>query len=446
MAKPQTRVNLPPSLPTDLIGGHFRSFRKDPTGFLTRLSKLGDVASFRMGPQQAFFINHPDLIRDLLVTSNSKFMKGRALQRAKTLLGNGLLTSEGEAHLRQRRMIQPAFHRKRIEEYSQSMIEFAGRMSDGWIEGETRDIDKEMMRLTLQIVAKTLFSADVTDEADQVGRAMSDLVKMFNYLLLPFSEWLEKLPLPHTRRLSRARETLNSIIFQFINERRRTGRDNGDLLSMLLAARDEDDGGRMTDEQIRDEALTIFLAGHETTANALTWTWYLLSQNPKAEAELYGEIDVFDSLNIESLPQLRYAEAVLAESLRLFPPAWAIGRLALEDHQFGDFAVPKGSLVLASPIVTQRDPRFWPDPEEFRPERWFEVSIKEASQRFSYFPFGGGVRRCIGEGFAWTEGILLLATIAKKWKLKLGPDQKIGLQPMITLRPKFGMRMRLIQR
>jgi cytochrome P450 len=447
MPKPQTSVNLPPSLPTDLIGGHFRSFRKDPTGFLMRLSKLGDVAAFRMGPQQALFINHPDLIRDLLVTSNSKFMKGRALQRAKTLLGNGLLTNEGEAHLRQRRMIQPAFHRRRIEGYSRSMVEFAERMSDGWRDGKTLDIDREMMRLTLQIVAKTLFGADITDEADQVGRAMSDLVKMFNYLLLPFSEWLEKLPLPHTRRLSRARETLNTIIFQFINERRRTGDDNGDLLSMLLAARDEDDGGRMTDEQIRDEALTIFLAGHETTANALTWTWYLLSQNPDAEARLHEELDRMPvAVSFEDIPNLKYTEAVLAESLRLFPPAWAIGRLALEDHEFGGFAVPKGSLVLASPFVTQRDARFWSDAEQFRPERWFETSVKEASQRFTYFPFGGGVRRCIGEGFAWTEGILLLATIAKRWKLTLVSDQKIGLHPMITLRPKFGMRTGLIQR
>jgi cytochrome P450 len=303
-----------------------------------------------------------------------------------------------------------------------------------------------MMRLTLQIVARTLFSADVTDEADEVGRAMTRLVEMFNYLLLPFSEWLEKLPLPHTRRLSRARETLNSVIFQFIDEHRRAGQDKGDLLSMLRAAQDEEDGSGMTDEQIRDEALTLFLAGHETTANALTWTWYLLSQNPEAEAKLHREIDEIDEVNFNNLPKMRYAEAVFAESLRLFPPAWAIGRLALENHQFGNFAVPKGSLVLASPYVTQRDERFWRDAEQFRPERWFEVSVKEAGQRFSYFPFGGGVRRCIGEGFAWTEGILLLATLARQWKLTLVPDQKIGLQPMITLRPKFGMRMRIERR
>jgi len=437
-------IDGPPSVKTDLIGGHFRSFRKDPTGFLTKLSGLGDVTQFRMGPQQAFFINDPEHIRDLLVVSADKFIKGRALQRAKTLLGNGLLTSEGAFHLRQRRMIQPAFHKNRIEEYARVMVEYGGRLSDTWRDGEIRDIDREMMRLTLQIVAKTLFGADVTDEADEVGRAMTTLVEMFNYLLLPFAELLEKLPLPQTRRLNRARETLNSIIFQFIDERRRSTDDRSDLLSMLLAARDEDDGGSMTDEQVRDEALTLFLAGHETTANALTWTWYLLSQNPVITGRLQEELAKFhDAPQFGDLKDLKYTEAVLAESMRLFPPAWAIGRLSVEEHSFGQFLIPKGSLVLVSPFVMHRDRRFWRDPEQFRPERWFERSVKEAGQSFTYFPFSSGVRRCIGESFAWAEGILLIATLARKWKLELVPGQKIGLQPMITLRPKYGMKMRL---
>jgi cytochrome P450 len=439
-------ISQPPSLKTDLIGGHFRSFRKDPTGFLTRLAKLGDITSFRMGPQQAYFINHPELVRDLLVVNADKFVKGRALQRAKTLLGNGLLTNEGEFHLRQRRMIQPAFHRTRIAEYARSMVEYGERVSESWSDGDVRDIDKEMMRLTLQIVAKTLFSADVSDEADQVGKAMTTLVEMFNYLLLPFSEWLEKLPLPHTRKLNQARSKLNSIIFQFIEENRRSGEDRGDLLSMLLAARDETDGSAMADEQIRDEALTLFLAGHETTANLLTWTWYLLSQNNDADEKL--RIELNDVLNgrsptIDDIPSLKYTEAVLAESMRLFPPAWAIGRLSVTDHKFGRYDIAKGSLVLASPFVTHRDPRFWDDSDRFIPERWLQTSVKELGQQFRYFPFGGGVRRCIGESFAWTEGILLLATLGRKWKLELATDQKIGLQPMITLRPKFGMRMKL---
>ena len=402
-----------------------------------------------MGPQQGYFLNDPRMIRDLLVVSAHKFKKGRALQRAKNLLGEGLLTSEGEFHLRQRRMIQPAFHRTRIAEYAASMVEYADKMANDWKDGEVRDIDKDMMHLTLQIVAKTLFSANVDDDADGIGTSMTSLVELFNYLLLPFSEWLEKLPLPQSRRFRKARNTLNSVIYGIINERRRSGEDTGDLLSMLLMAQDEADGSGMTDEQVRDEALTLFLAGHETTANAVTWTWYLLSLNADKEANLHEELDsVLGGRlpTIEDLPNLKYAESILAESMRLFPPAWAMGRLSLEEHEFGGFPIPERSLVLISPYVTHRDPRFWDDADKFIPERWEKLSVKEAGQRNIYFPFGGGVRRCIGESFAWTEGILLLATLARKWKLRMVPEQKIALQPMITLRPKYGMKMSIERR
>lgn len=447
--KPKTQILFPPSVKPGLIGGHFRSFRKAPTEFLTKLSNLGDVTSFRMGPVQGYFLNDPEMIRDLLVVNAHKFIKGRALQRAKNLLGEGLLTSEGEFHLRQRRMIQPAFHRARIAEYAQSMVEYADKMSNIWQDGDVRDIDKEMMHLTLQIVANTLFSANVDDDADEIGASMTALVELFNYLLLPFSEWLEKLPLPQSRRFKNARNTLNTVIYGIINERRLSGEDTGDLLSMLLLAQDEGDGIGMTDEQIRDEALTLFLAGHETTANAMTWTWYLLSQNPHVEKKLHEELDLVlcgRLPTIDDLPNLKYAEAVLAESMRLFPPAWAVGRLAIEEHEFGGYAIPKRGLVLISPYVTHRDPRFWEDAGEFIPERWETQSVKEASQRNIYFPFGGGIRRCIGESFAWTEGILLLATLARKWKLRMVPEQKVALQPMITLRPKHGMRMEIHKR
>ncbi|MFL6375236.1 MAG: cytochrome P450 [Pyrinomonadaceae bacterium] len=439
-------TNLAPEQPRDLIGGHMRSFFRDRTGFLTRQAKLGDVSYVQMGNQPLYFANHPDLVRDVLVVNADKFIKGRALQRTKSLLGNGLLTNEGASHLRQRRMIQPAFHRTRIVEYSRSMVEAAGRMADTWQDGEVRDIDRDMMRLTLQIVAKTLFGADVTDEADRVGHAMTTLVEMFNYLLLPFSEFLEKLPLPHSIRLKRARRTLDEIVYGFIDERRRTGEDRGDLLSMLLNARDEEDGSAMTDEEVRDEVLTLFLAGHETTANALTWTWMLLSQNPEAETKLHRE---FESVlggrlpAMDDIPQLTFTEAVIAESMRLYPPAWAIGRKAIAEHELGGYPIAANAVVLVSPFVMHRDARFWDEPLEFRPERWLSLSVKEAGQRNIYFPFGGGVRRCIGEAFAWTELILLTATIGSRWKLRLEPDQKIGLDPKITLRPKFGMRMRI---
>lgn len=442
-------MNLPPSQKPSLIGGHFRKFRSDPTGFLTAQSQLGDVTYFRMGSQPGYFLNHPDLVRDLFVVSAHKFIKGRALQRAKNLLGHGLLTSEGEFHLRQRRMIQPAFHRARIAEYAKSMVEFGERISDGWNDGDVRDIDKEMMHLTLQIVGRTLFTANVEDDADDVGQAMTSVSKLFNFLLLPYSEWLQKLPLPQARSFNKARDTLNAVIYGIINERRRSGKDTGDLLSMLLAARDEEDGGSMTDVQVRDEALTLFLAGHETTSNALTFTWYLLSQNPEKAAKFHEEIDrvIGDRVpTIDDLPNLKYTEAVLAESMRMFPPAWAIGRLTIEEHEFGGFPVPKGALVLVSPYVMGRDPRYWNEAEKFIPERWESQGVKEAGQKNIYFPFGGGVRRCIGESFAWTEGILLLATIARRWSLRLDPGQKIGLQPLITLRPKYGMKMRIESR
>jgi cytochrome P450 len=346
--------------------------------------------------------------------------------------------------LRQRRMIQPAFHRSRIASYAGSMVEYAEEMAGSWHDSEVRDIDREMMHLTLQIVGKTLFNSDVGDDADEVGKAMTSIVKLFNYLLLPFSEWLEKLPLPQTRRFHGARDKLNEVIYKIINDRRRSGEDKGDLLSMLLLAQDEDDGRGMTDEQIRDECLTLFLAGHETTANAMTWTWYLLSQNPDAEAKLLDELETALAgrpPTFDDLPNLKYTEAVVAESMRLFPPAWTIGRLSIEEHEFLGYRIPKGSLILASPFVMQRDARFWENAENFVPERWQSMSVKEAGQRFIYFPFGGGVRRCIGESFAWTEGILLIATLARRWRLRLDPAQKIGLQPMITLRAKFGMRM-----
>jgi len=444
--KPQLQSQFPPSIPADWIGGHFRSFRHDPTGFLAKLAALGDISFFRMARQPAFFVNDPEMIRDVLVVNAHKFHKGRALKRAKALLGEGLLTNEGAEHLRQRRMIQPAFHRQRIAEYARSMVEFGEKMSNEWSDGDIRDVDREMMRLTLQIVGKTLFSADVENKANEVGKAMTTIVELFNFLLLPFSDWLRNLPLPQSKRFRNAKDTLDRIIYGMIAERRKTGEDKGDLLSMLLAARDEDDGKPMTDEQIRDEALTLFLAGHETTANALTWTWFLLSQNPEKEAKLHEELNRIlgdRSPTIDDVPNLKYTEAVLAESMRLYPPAWAIGRLAVEEHEICGYKIPVGALLLLSPYVTQRDGRYWPQPDEFIPERWETQSSKEAGQKNIYFPFGGGIRRCIGESFAWTESILLIATLDRKWKLSVVPKQRIGLQPMITLRPRFGMKMNI---
>jgi cytochrome P450 len=419
------------------------AFSRDPLTLLSGLAReYGDVARFRAGPQSVYLLSHPDHVRDLLVTNNALFRKGRALQRAKRLLGEGLLTSEGEFHRRQRRLAQPAFHRQKVNDYGRVMVEYAEAASARWRDGEELDVAEEMMRLTLAVVGKTLFDAEVESDADEVGAALTEVMDLFGYLMLPFSELLEKLPLPPRRRFLRARARLDAVIYRIVEGRRREGRDRGDLLSTLLHAVDEEgDRTGMTDEQLRDEVMTIFLAGHETTANALTWGWYLLAQNPEAEARLHAELDEVlaggRAPTPEDVPALRYTEMVVAETMRLYPPAWALGRLALEDYEVAGYRIPRGALVLVSQYVVHRDPRFWPDPERFDPGRW-TPEAKAARPQFAYFPFGGGPRRCIGEGFAWTEAVLILAALARRWRARLLPGRAVETRPRITLRPGAG--------
>ena len=425
--------------------GNLPAFRSNPLQFLTRMAReYGDLAYFKLGPYRAFFINHPDFVRDILVTNQANFTKSRALQRARILLGQGLLTAEGPLHLRQRRLVQPAFHRDRLAGYAAVMSDYAVRCRDRWRPGSTLDIADEMMRLTLAVVGKTLFSANVESEASAIGEALTTVLKMFRMLMMPFSEYLEKLPLPSVRRFEKARARLDETIYGLIHERRKSGEDRGDLLSMLLLAQDEEsDGGGMTDTQVRDEALTLFLAGHETTANALTWTWYLLSQNPQCEARLHKELEAVlegRAPVLDDVPRLRYTEMVFAEAMRLYPPAWAIGRMSKEPFEMGGIEIPGKAICILSPYVMHRDARYFPEPERFDPERW-TPEARDARPKFSYFPFGGGARVCIGERFAWMEGILLLATLAQKWKLRLVPGHRVEPLPLITLRTKYGMKM-----
>jgi cytochrome P450 len=446
LSETKTRPDvLPPGPKRRLPGLDFVRFRKRTVLFLQDLLREhGDIVFFRLGPQPAYFLNHPDHIKEVLVTGNSSFIKGRALQRSKILLGQGLLTSEDPLHRRQRRLAQPAFHRQRIASYAETMVAYAERTASHWKQGDTLDISQEMMQLTLAIVGKTLFDADVESEAVEIGKALTTIIELFNMLLLPFSELLERLPLPHVRRFERAKARLDQTIYRLIDERRQSRSDRGDLLSMLLLAQDDEgDGLGMSDQQVRDEAMTIFLAGHETTANALTWTWYLLSQNPEAEAQLHAELDRVignRSPTFDDVPHLPYTEMVLSEAMRLYPPAWAIGRLAIQEYPIGDYVIPKGSLVLLSQYVTHRDPRFFPNPERFDPMRW-TPEAKASRPQYAYFPFGGGPRRCIGEGFAWMEGVLVIAALARQWRMRLAPGAKIAIQPVITLRPKSGVQM-----
>jgi cytochrome P450 len=441
---------LPPGPRGSPLWGSLFHMRRDPLRFFLETAQAyGDVVRYRMGRRLGFFFGHPDQIRDVLVTHQHSFMKGRGLQWAKHFLGEGLLTSEGEFHRRQRRLSQPAFHPQRLQTYGAVMSEYAVRARERWQAGAELDLHREMMALTMAVVGKTLFDADVEGEADEIGASLSAIIALFPRFSLPGAGIIHFLPLPSNFRFFRARTRLDATIYRMISERRGSEGDRGDLLSMLLLARDEEgDGGGMTDRQLRDEVMTLFLAGHETTANALAWTFYLLSQHPRAETRLHAELDAVlggRPPSAEDIRELRYTEQVFAESMRLYPPAWGVGRRALRDQPIGGTLVPKGAFVVLSPYVTQRDPRFFPDPEAFDPLR-FTPEAHAARPKFSYFPFGGGARQCIGERFAWMEGVLLIAAIAQRWRLRLVPGQRVEPQALITLRPRHGVRMRVERR
>ena len=430
--------------------GSLIDYFSDMLGFLTRVSaEYGDIVYYKLGSRKMYLLNNPEDIKDVLVTHNRNFEKSRALKRAKIILGEGLLTNEGESHLRQRRTIQPVFHHERIRSYGDVMAEYASRVGEGWQNGTVVNIHKEMMKLTLFIVSKTIFDSEMESESDEIGRSLTDLVTLFPRLIFPYSEYVDNLPLPSNRRFEQAKSRLDSIIYGLIEERRANPGERKDLLSMLLDAQDEEGGGEgMTDVQVRDEALTLFLAGQESTANSLVWTWYLISEHPQVEKKIHGEID--SVLNgrlpaLDDLGKLSYTQNAFKEALRLYPPAWAVVRQAKEDYEVGGYVVPAGADIFMSQYVVHRDPRFYKEPDRFIPERWSSEETKDLP-KFAYFPFGGGTRRCIGEPFAWMEGVILIATIASKWKMRLVPHQKVEPQPLITIRPKYGMNMILERR
>jgi cytochrome P450 len=424
--------------------------RRDPIAFFENAAgRYGDVVHYRLGRERVYLLRRPEHVQEVLVTRQHDFAKGRGLQWARLFLGDGLLTSEPPLHTRQRRLSQPAFHRARIASYAAVMVEHASRAAERWRDGDVLDVAPEMSALTLGIAGKTLFDADVEGAAAEIGESLTAIMRLFPRFTLPLAGLVHRLPLPSNLRFRRARRRLDATIYGLIAERRRTGADHGDLLSMLVHARDEEgDGGRMTDVQLRDELMTLLLAGHETTANALVWTFYLLSQHGSAEAALHAEIEeVLGSRTaaFEDLPRLRWTEAVLAESMRLYPPAPMLGRRALRDVTLGGYTIPARAIVLVSPWLTHRDPRLYPDPLRFDPGRW-TPEARAARPRFAYFPFGGGARQCIGESFAWMEGTLVLATIARRWRLRLVPGHPVVPQALMTLRPRYGMRMALQRR
>jgi cytochrome P450 len=414
---------------------------QDPLTFFSDIAReYGDFVGLRILNFRILLINHPDHIEDVLVNHPKKFIKGRVLKANKRVFGSGLLTSEGDFWLRQRRLAQPAFHRARIATYASTMVEYTERLLQEWQDGEERDIHKEMMRVTLQIVGKTLFDADVERDAQDIGKSMEMLLEIGadfrRTLFVP--HWL---PTPTNIRMERAIRQIEKVLYRMIAEKRASGRDAGDLLSMLLAAQDED-GSRMTDKQLRDEAITLFLAGHETTANTLSWTWWLLAQNPAVEAKLHEELRSVlggRTPSLDDLTKLVYTNHIITESMRLYPPAWGTARTAIEDHEIAGYAVPKDSGVSFTQWTVHRDARWYDSPDEFRPERW-EGDLMKRLPRFAYFPFGGGPRQCIGNAFALMEAALILATIAQQYRFRLVEGHPVVPLASITLRPRHGIR------
>jgi cytochrome P450 len=417
----------------------------DPLAVFTRWARdFGDMFYYRAGWIHVYFLNHPDLIESVLISQSQNFAKDKVIQNSRWFLGQGMLTSEGSEWRRQRRLCQPAFHRERLSSYGQTMGAYTEEMLTTWSEGESRDIHQEMMRLTMRIVAKVLFSVEVSEDAQKVATSLNLLMRHTSGLRMIMPPPLRHLPLPALLRVKRAVRELDEIVNRIIRERRTNGADTGDLLSMLMAARDED-GSVMTDRQLRDEIMTFLLAGHETTAVSLSWTWYLLSQHPDAARKLHQELrDVLAGRTpqLEDMARLPYTDKVVKESMRLYPPAWSLARTTAKEMEVGGYRLPVGANVVMSPWIMHRDPRFFENPERFDPDRW-SAEIAQRLPRFAYFPFGGGPRLCIGASFAMMEANLLLATIAQRFHLSLVPGHPVVPQPGITLRPRDGIQMSL---
>lgn len=436
--------HLPPSIKPHPLLGNLREFNGDTLQFFEDQRAHGDVVAFWFGPFLAYIINHPDLVHQVLVTDAAKMQKSPfAVAGLAPLAGNGIFTSDGEFWRHQRRLVQPAFHTKRIGSYATTINAYADEMALDWADGETRDMQHEMTTLTMRIISKVLFDADVREDADTVGQAIADAFSIIDDRLrqvYPLPYWV---PLPKNRALATHVAAIERVVQGFIAERRHTGEDKGDLLSMLLLAQAED-GAVMTDKQVRDEALTLFGAGHETTAKALTWLFYLVAQHPEVEARVLSEVaEVIGDrpITFDDLSRLTYTTAVVKETLRLYPPAWATTRYAKESVMLGEYEVEKGRIITIPIWSLHRDPRFFNDPDRFNPDRFLPDNEK-LIPKYAYIPFGGGPRVCIGNSFAMMEATIIFASLLRRHHLTVAPDQVVKAVRRFTLHAEYGMRMR----
>lgn len=437
----------PPGPKPHFLIGNIPLASRDPLGsFRTWATEYGDLFYYRAGWIHVYFLNHPDLIDFVLVRHYQNFLKDRVIRNSRWFFGEGLLTSEGDTWKRQRRLTQPAFHRERITSYAGIMTNYAEQAVSAWREGEVVDIHQEMMRLTLSIAIRALF--DVEAEGPQeISQAINVMMRNNSGARMLLPAVTRFVPRPGAFAFRRAIQKLDETVYQIIRLHRQNGHDSGDLLSILLEAEDED-GSQMNDRQIRDEVMTFLLAGHETTALALSWAWHVLAQDAEAERKLHAELDRVlcgRVPEISDLPLLKYAEGVIKESLRLYPPAWAVARTAIHEFELAGYRVPAGANVVMSQWVMHRDARFFPDPLKFDPDRWSRQETRDLP-RFAYFPFGAGPRQCIGSSFAMMEAVLLLATLAQKFRLCAVEGHPIEPSPNITLRPKGGVWVELRKR
>jgi cytochrome P450 len=450
LIRPGARYPDGPGFTRRVVSGEL--FRQSAADFmLNTASRYGDLNHYIGFGRHIFQFNHPQFIEDLLLRDAGRHHRGVVMQRAKMVLGEGLLTSEVPLHMRQRRLAQPAFHRQRIAAYGEVIAAYAAEMSAHWADGTVMDLHPEMLLLALRVVGKTLFDTNVETEVKEIAEAVDSFMGFLPVAFLPFPELILRLPLPAMNRIRQGQAYLDRLIYRMIAERRKDPGDRGDLLSMLLTAVDTEEGtGGMSDKQVRDECVTVMLAGHETTANALSFALWELARNPDVQERLYQECRAVlgaRAPTAEDYGRLTYANQVFAETIRLYPPVWVTARTAVEAYKYGGILIPKGAILLAPQIVAHRDPRFWEDPMRFDPLRFTEEK-KARRPRFCYFPFGAGARQCIGEGLAWMEGVLILATIASSWKLSLpeGSPNELPMHPAISLRPKGGVRLRIDRR